>query len=363
MNRDGRDRERRSKSPTTTPALANDTCALPSHAIQEAEAYSGLVAAAGTAVRSATARVTGLSSAAADFLAEVAPNHLAAVASCAISTASDAGAAAHARAHYYFQESAFKSFTRFFQQGSLAHVPSLKRMCLDLRVSATLADKADAARAVDAKGGGGGSNSARRKRKIAALSRIKGTHLQTCEIQLKKAFSLAINDKLNDISQSRKWGALFVINQLLKIYFRLNLLLLCKTLVQAVDSRAFPPLDRFPSGQRVAYLYYVGRLSMFEDNYKRAETQVRSCPCPPLLLLSLSLLGLSLSPFSLSLSLLGLSLSPLSLSLYLSICVCVCSYLLRSHCATPPPPPKAGLRKTKRRARGIGAAFSCISFP
>ena len=204
---------------------------------QEAAAYAGLVAEAGTAVRSATMRASGLSSAAREFLAEVAPHHLAAVASCAISSASAAGAAGHARAHYYFQEKAFKAFTRFFQQGSLAHVPALKRMCLDLRVSATEADKADAARAVDAKSGGGGGNGSGRKRKIAALSRIKGTHLQTCEIQLKKAFSLAINDKLNDISQSRKWGALFVINQLLKIYFRLNLLLLCKTLVQAVDSR------------------------------------------------------------------------------------------------------------------------------
>ena len=199
--------------------------------------YSGLTAQAEVAVRSTLGRAVGLSPRAMEFLAEVAPHHFAAVASFSISSASAAGAAEHAHAHYCFQEKAFKAFTRFFQQGSLAHVPALKRMCLDLRVGATSADKADAARALDEKNGGRGVGTASRKRKIAALSRIKGTHLQTCEIQLKKAFSLAINDKLNDISQSRKWGALFVINQLLKIYFRLNLLLLCKTLVQAVDSR------------------------------------------------------------------------------------------------------------------------------
>lgn len=52
-----------------------------------------------------------------------------------------------------------------------------------------------------------------------------------------------------------------------KIYFKLNTIRLCTSLVRAVNSPAFAPFETFPPGQRVTYKYYIGRLAVFDENY------------------------------------------------------------------------------------------------
>ena len=42
------------------------------------------------------------------------------------------------------------------------------------------------------------------------------------------------------LPQSKKWGALGVINALFKIYFSINNLRLCQNLIRAVEGPAFP---------------------------------------------------------------------------------------------------------------------------
>lgn len=60
-----------------------------------------------------------------------------------------------------------------------------------------------------------------------------------------------------------------LVNQLLKIYFRINKLNLCKPLIRAIDSSAYK--DQFPLSQQITYKYFVGRKAMFDSDYKSAD--------------------------------------------------------------------------------------------
>lgn len=60
-----------------------------------------------------------------------------------------------------------------------------------------------------------------------------------------------------------------LVNQLLKIYFRINKLNLCKPLIRAIDSSVYK--DQFPLAQQITYKYFVGRKAMFDSHYKEAD--------------------------------------------------------------------------------------------
>ncbi|XP_023570973.1 PCI domain-containing protein 2 isoform X4 [Octodon degus] len=62
---------------------------------------------------------------------------------------------------------------------------------------------------------------------------------------------------------------LFLVNQLFKIYFKINKLHLCKPLIRAIDSSNLK--DDYSTAQRVTYKYYVGRKAMFDSDFKQAE--------------------------------------------------------------------------------------------
>lgn len=71
--------------------------------------------------------------------------------------------------------------------------------------------------------------------------------------------------------KGKKLVTLFVVNQLFKIYFKLNTLHLCKNLIKAVDSPQVVAFEHFSAAQRVTYKFFVGRLSVFNDNYQQAD--------------------------------------------------------------------------------------------
>lgn len=81
---------------------------------------------------------------------------------------------------------------------------------------------------------------------------------------------MAANDRAPP-QDNKKMGALFIVNQLFKIYFKLNMIHLCRNLIRAVEGPAFPPFENFNKSDKVTYQYYVGRISMFEDQYHKAE--------------------------------------------------------------------------------------------
>ena len=70
--------------------------------------------------------------------------------------------------------------------------------------------------------------------------------------------------------ESKKWGMLGLVNQLVRIYFRIKCLNLCRPLIRAVDQ--FTLKDKFPLAHRVTYMYYVGRKAMFDSDYELGKT-------------------------------------------------------------------------------------------
>lgn len=72
-----------------------------------------------------------------------------------------------------------------------------------------------------------------------------------------------------DSNGSKKAGVLTIVNELFAIYFRLNILRLCKNLIRPVETRKLN--EQGTMGQKVTYKYYIGRLNMFEDQHELAE--------------------------------------------------------------------------------------------
>lgn len=62
---------------------------------------------------------------------------------------------------------------------------------------------------------------------------------------------------------------LALVNQLFKVYFRINKLHLCKPLIRAIESSPFK--DNFSLSQQITYRYFVGRKAMFDSDYKVAD--------------------------------------------------------------------------------------------
>lgn len=114
----------------------------------------------------------------------------------------------------------------------------------------------------------------------------KADRLQEAARILNRSFTITITDRAA-LEGSKKWGALDVINELFKVYFKMNNLRLCTNLIRAVDGTGFPPFDDFPMAQKVTYKYYVGRLSMLNANFTQVRrvrplARPRAAPHPPL---------------------------------------------------------------------------------
>jgi hypothetical protein len=152
-------------------------------------------------------------------------------------------------AAYQQQLICLKEFIEAFRAESNWPIPVLHRLTFDTRV---IASKADVL-------------------KSTTSGKQTKEHLRDAEQTLKKGFSMTVNDRAQTLSESKKLGCLYVVNNLFKIYFKLNTLRLCKNIIRAVESPVFPALTEFKKRDTVTYYYYTGRLSMFEDQYKKAE--------------------------------------------------------------------------------------------
>uniref|UniRef100_G3PS50 PCI domain-containing protein 2 n=1 Tax=Gasterosteus aculeatus aculeatus TaxID=481459 RepID=G3PS50_GASAC len=82
-------------------------------------------------------------------------------------------------------------------------------------------------------------------------------------------FRVCASDNRAGIEDSKKWGMMFLSNQLFKIYFKINKLHLCKPLIRAIDSSNLK--NDYSPAQKVTYKYYVGRKAMFDSDFKPAE--------------------------------------------------------------------------------------------
>ncbi|KAG8521152.1 PCI domain-containing protein 2 [Galemys pyrenaicus] len=118
-----------------------------------------------------------------------------------------------------------------------------------------------------------------------------GDMLEKAAELLMSCFRVCASDTRAGIEDSKKWGMLFLVNQLFKIYFKvparphcvparpaparppvsvslqINKLHLCKPLIRAIDSSNLK--EDYSRAQRVTYRYYVGRKAMFDSDFKQ----------------------------------------------------------------------------------------------
>ena len=93
-----------------------------------------------------------------------------------------------------------------------------------------------------------------------------GEVLEKCAECLMGCFRVCAGDTRSSEGDTKKWGMLALVNQLLKVYFRINKLHLCKPLMRAIDQSIFK--DQFTLAQRITYRFFVGRNAMFDSDYK-----------------------------------------------------------------------------------------------
>lgn len=94
----------------------------------------------------------------------------------------------------------------------------------------------------------------------ARLSDV-GRHLMTC-------FSAALQGSGN---RAKRGATLPIVNQLFRVYFRINTLPMCKNLIRSLEAPNAMPLESFPIGQRVTYRFYTGRLAVFNEDFTKAD--------------------------------------------------------------------------------------------
>ena len=65
----------------------------------------------------------------------------------------------------------------------------------------------------------------------------------------------------------KRIAALDLVNQQMKVYFRLNTIRLSAALVSAIEGTRALPFESFPASARVTYKYYTGRIAVFDENF------------------------------------------------------------------------------------------------
>ncbi|XP_076287177.1 PCI domain-containing protein 2 [Lasioglossum baleicum] len=149
---------------------------------------------------------------------------------------------------YNYQSSAVQSLTKILQMQKEENwmLPVMNMMCLELRLLAVCAEN-------------------RKNNKSSKPGEI----LEKCADCLMGCFRVCACDNRSSEDDTKRWGMLALVNQLLKIYFRINKLHLCKPLIRAIESSPYKAL--FALAQQITYKFFVGRKAMFDSDYKAAD--------------------------------------------------------------------------------------------
>ncbi|XP_011409387.2 PREDICTED: PCI domain-containing protein 2-like, partial [Amphimedon queenslandica] len=146
--------------------------------------------------------------------------------------------------------SIIKSFCKGFQAQKEENwgLPVLQQVVLDLRRIALKAE------------------SVAKERVGVVKGKKEGEILERAAEQIMSCFRVCVSDSRTSLDNTKRWGTLGIVNQLFKIYFKLNKLPLCKPLIRAIDSSDIR--DEFSISHRVTYKYFVGRKAMFDSEYR-----------------------------------------------------------------------------------------------
>ncbi|XP_020518686.1 enhanced ethylene response protein 5 isoform X2 [Amborella trichopoda] len=72
----------------------------------------------------------------------------------------------------------------------------------------------------------------------------------------------------------KRVGALYVTCQLLKVYFKLGTVHLCRSVIRSIETARIFDFEEFPTRDKVTYMYYTGRLEVFNENFLAAEQKL-----------------------------------------------------------------------------------------
>lgn len=100
-------------------------------------------------------------------------------------------------------------------------------------------------------------------------AQTNGKILEKAAESLLACFRVCAADNRSSDTETKRIGMLTLVNQLLKVYFRINKLHLCKPLIRAIDSSTIK--NQFPLAQQITYKYFVGRKAMFDSDYRTAD--------------------------------------------------------------------------------------------
>ncbi|XP_014251608.1 PCI domain-containing protein 2 [Cimex lectularius] len=156
----------------------------------------------------------------------------------------------------------FQGFIRLLQYYKEENwlLPLMHTLCLDLRLLANKVDQQGIGSGEEGDVIPRGNNSSVVKPREALEKAAEA--MMTC-------FRICSSDNRSSEQDTKKWGMLSLVNQLFKLYFRINKLHLMKPLIRAIDSSPFK--DKYPLSQQITYRYYVGRKAMFDSDYKLAN--------------------------------------------------------------------------------------------
>lgn len=104
---------------------------------------------------------------------------------------------------------------------------------------------------------------------FCVLVQSNGKILEKAAESLLSCFRVCAADNRTSDEDTKRLGMLYLVNQLLKVYFRINKLHLCRPLIRAIDSS--PLWYQFPLAQQITYRYFVGRKAMFDSDYRMAD--------------------------------------------------------------------------------------------
>ncbi|XP_022902957.1 PCI domain-containing protein 2 [Onthophagus taurus] len=149
---------------------------------------------------------------------------------------------------YQYQSTMTQILTKIIQAQKEENwfLPVMYAVCLDLRL---LAQKAEKER--------------------EGTTDKPGEILEKAAECLMGCFRVCAADNRSSEEDTKRLGMLNLVNQLFKVYFRINKLHLCKPLIRAIESSPFK--ENFSLSQQVTYKYYVGRQAMFDGDYKSAN--------------------------------------------------------------------------------------------
>ncbi|KAF1574102.1 UNVERIFIED_CONTAM: hypothetical protein FQV16_0000891, partial [Eudyptes robustus] len=182
--------------------------------------------------------------------------------------------ALHLRVLYYLSKNEYhdafnaqKALLQYFHKEILSEekdanwfIPILFALCKDLRVIASMADKA---------------------REI--IDEDEKSFYEEAANPIMECYRVCVADGRNAFEISKKVAILNLTNQLFRIYYRINRLPLLKPLVRAIDvSKDSELYSLFSKADKVIYNYYVGRKAIFDNNLELAEESLsyafKNCP-------------------------------------------------------------------------------------